>query len=201
MHGAWSEGGGGNRRRGGPSPAPRSAGTAPCEAGCRWGGWRARPSSRPCARRPSTGAERLAARARRASGRGGPGRGLLDHAARVRMARRGWAPPGRVASAFNAAGTGLGSPRPEPPLPGTSSALARDAPVVLAAAVGAAEPTPNGAANEAPAVWAALLDVAEVPVGARGDHAECREHPRRRQERHEELHVSRARSYHAPEGA
>src|SRR5439155_22426923 len=164
------------------------------------GGWRAGPSAGPGARRPSTGAERLAARSPGVR-EGGPGRGLLDHAARVRMARRRWAPPGRVASAFNAAGTGLGSPRPEPPLPGTSSALARDAPVVLAAAVGAAEPTPNGAANEAPAVWAALLDVAEVPVGARGDHAERREHPRRRQERHEELHVSRARSYHAPEGA
>src|SRR2546425_12734173 len=81
------------------------------------------------------------------------------------------------------------------------SALARDAPVVLAAAVGAAEPTSNGAANEAPAVWAALLDVTEVPVNAHGDHAERRERPRRRQERHDELHVSRARWYHAPDGA
>src|SRR2546425_12803834 len=99
------------------------------------------------------------------------------------MARRGWAPPGRVASAFNAAGTGLGSPRPEPPLPGTSSALARDAPVVLAAAGGAAGPTPNGAGNETPAGWAALLEVGEKPIGAPGDPAQGRGPPRRRDER------------------
>src|SRR5207253_3356334 len=94
----------------------------------------------------------------------------------------GWTRP--VPAALNADATRPGGAQPRRvmrapaawsshPLPGVSpprrpgSALARDAPVVLAAAVGAAEATPNGAANEAAAVRAALLDVAEVPVGAR----------------------------------
>src|SRR5207245_5100937 len=50
-----------------------------------------------------------------------PGQGWLDHAARVRMARGGWAPPGRGPSAGDAAGTGLAAPRPKswpPPPPG-----------------------------------------------------------------------------------
>src|SRR2546427_5314575 len=37
--------------------------------------------------------------------------GRLDHAARARMARRDWAPPGRVMSASDAVGTGLTRPR------------------------------------------------------------------------------------------
>src|SRR3989442_11231218 len=46
-----------------------------------------------------------------------PGQGWLDHAARVRMARGGWAPPGRRPSAGDAAGTGLPTPPPQTPTP------------------------------------------------------------------------------------
>src|SRR5438445_814810 len=76
-----------------------------------------------------------------------------------------------------------------------------DAPVVLTAAVRAAEPAPDRAAHQAPAVRAALQDAAEIPVDAQGDHAEHGERPRRRQERREERHWSRPRSYHARDGA
>jgi uncharacterized membrane protein len=42
--------------------------------------------------------------------RGGHDGGRLDHAARARMARHGWAPPRRVESASDVAGTGLATP-------------------------------------------------------------------------------------------
>src|SRR5207245_7024549 len=42
------------------------------------------------------------------------GLGRLDHAARVRMARHGWAPPRRMRSASDAAGTGLVRPSRAP---------------------------------------------------------------------------------------
>src|SRR2546425_8243219 len=46
-----------------------------------------------------------------------PGQGGLDHAARVRMARGGWAPPGRGPAAGDAAGTGVPPPPPKAPTP------------------------------------------------------------------------------------
>src|SRR5438046_9892486 len=42
------------------------------------------------------------------------GQGWLDHAARVRMATGGWAPPARRPFAGDAAGTRHATPRPEP---------------------------------------------------------------------------------------
>jgi DMSO reductase family type II enzyme heme b subunit len=49
---------------------------------------------------------------RRGEGGGLRGEGWRGHAARVRIARRGWAPSGRVASACDAAGTGRATPPP-----------------------------------------------------------------------------------------
>src|SRR5207249_9825761 len=71
--------------------------------------------------------------------------------------------------------------------------LHRVATVVLATTTLAAEPHPDRAAHPAPAVRAARQDAAQVPVGPHGDDANRPQHPWRRQERYEKLHLSRAR--------
>src|SRR5712691_8068426 len=95
------------------------------------------------------------------------GRGRPDHAARVRMARRGWAPPGRVTSGCDAAGTGLGAPS-RGPFPWPNLTRSEEGELGLGLLDVRSEPVELGERAEAlPDLTHLGLVVLDVLVGAR----------------------------------